>query len=151
MPMLSVTEHGRLVKAGTIPHPRSWSDATQDQMQYAHLARFAREKLRPYTTAEQNRQTNAEWVAYDAAKEATRWPDWEIKLGETVTVNGLASRPDLEYHTAKVVGVCFKTKRIWIKLDLSTERMNVLIERLAPHDDDQLVLLSGWCVTSLHI
>ena len=75
-------------------------------------------------------------MAYDAAKEATRWPDWEIKLGETVTVNGLASRPDLEYHTAKVVGVCFRTKRIGIELDVSKERMNGPIERLTPHDDD---------------
>ena len=132
--MLSVTEHGRLVKAGSIPHPQSWSDTTEDQKRFAHLASFAREKLRPYTTAEHHRSNNPEWVAYDAARDATRWPEWDVQPGDAVTVNGLASRPDLEDHTAKVVGVCSRTKRIGIEIDASKERMSV-IERLTQHDD----------------
>ena len=58
-----------------------------------------------------------------------------MQLGEAVPVNGLASRPDLDFQTAKVLGVCFRTKRIGIEIDASKERMNVLIERLTPQDD----------------
>ena len=146
--MLTACEHGRLVKAGAIPHPVSWSGTLSDQLKYAHLAQYARDKLRPYTTAEHHRQTDAEWVAYDTAKDATRWPDWDVVTGEAVVVNGLASRPDLEAHTATVVGVCYKTKRIGIQLDGSKERISVLIERLTPIDDEYLAAAG---LASLHI
>ena len=60
---------------------------------------------------------------------------WDIRLEERVQLNGLATRPDLEFAVAHVSGLCFQTKRVGVRLD-DGKTIYVLIERLTPIDDD---------------
>ena len=133
-PMLSDQEFGRLAKAGVVPHPRSWGDTSFERGLHAHLAGRARE-LRPDTVGERQRRTDPDWIRFDHECATTDWPHWNIEKGEVVVINGLVTRPDLEFAVAKVTGLCYRSKRIGVHIAKSDEKMLVLIEKLTPTED----------------
>ena len=64
-----------------------------------------------------------------------RWPIWDIQFEERVQLNGLVTRPDLEFVVAHVAGLCYRTKRVGVRLADGTT-IYVLIDRLIPLDDE---------------
>ena len=131
--MLSEQEFGRLVKAGVAPHPRSWGDTSAERALHAHLAGFARD-LRPDTFGERARRTDPAWVRFDQDCAETEWPHWDIVVGEAVVINGLVSRPDLEFAKARVTCLCHRTRRVGVCTEVSGEKMLLVIEKLTPID-----------------
>ena len=92
-------------------------------------------QLRPETLDEVRNRSNPHIANQLAELDASRWPHWDIQLEERVQINGLKTRPDLEHAEARVVGLCFKTKRIGVRL-IDGATMMVLNDRLTPLEDD---------------